>query len=376
MSTRRAQEPRTRSPRTARIRSASRSNRAGQAGSYGARRMVVGVDRQLADRDGLQLLVADGRLRSTWFVGHRSSRRRHGPAWRAYRDPAGRADPRGSMSAADASERSHRGLVQRFAKPPCGVTCIEGSNPSLSATRSGIACARSSVDRALGCGPKGREFESRRARQSPFGSAEIDARHPRRRSTAVRSAVLDSQPWSRTCWPVRRMGNHGRDRPAPACHPRCNARMASGMPRRCAAQSLSGVSTTSRGRPHLDLPPTSYRGSGSHASTCRRISVGVQSAAARAGRSSSEDRRSDTVEPPQPRLQQPDAGQLRPQVRLRRHGPLGPGRHVRDAPELGLRFDAGVARHDLDGVRSTREGRGDGPLARSPRHVAQPGTYD
>ena len=34
---------------------------------------------------------------------------------------------------ADASERSHRGLVQRFAKPPCGVTCIEGSNPSLSA---------------------------------------------------------------------------------------------------------------------------------------------------------------------------------------------------------------------------------------------------
>ena len=30
-------------------------------------------------------------------------------------------------------ERSHRGLVQRFAKPPGGVTCLEGSNPSLSA---------------------------------------------------------------------------------------------------------------------------------------------------------------------------------------------------------------------------------------------------
>ena len=164
------------------------------------------------------------------------------------------------MVAFGRSERSHRGLVQRFAKPPCGVTCIEGSNPSLSATalrdprplgalagpllahapsgalapvlrrrlpighvsvprrtgsddppsrrtpchrthlavprpqmpatsaasrlggglrhgrgtlrrvralRSRTACARSSVDRALGCGPKGREFESRRARHLP-----------------------------------------------------------------------------------------------------------------------------------------------------------------------------------------------------------------
>ena len=55
--------------------------------------------------------------------------------------------------------------MQRFAKPPCGVTCFEGSNPSLSASPRSIACARSSVDRALGCGPKGRGFESRRARQ-------------------------------------------------------------------------------------------------------------------------------------------------------------------------------------------------------------------
>ena len=39
------------------------------------------------------------------------------------------------IPAAVATERSHRGLVQRFAKPPCGVTCIEGSNPSLSASR-------------------------------------------------------------------------------------------------------------------------------------------------------------------------------------------------------------------------------------------------
>ena len=42
---------------------------------------------------------------------------------------------RDSVVAFGRSERSHRGLVQRFAKPPCGVTCIEGSNPSLSATR-------------------------------------------------------------------------------------------------------------------------------------------------------------------------------------------------------------------------------------------------
>ena len=31
------------------------------------------------------------------------------------------------------AERSHRGLVRRFAKPLSGVTCSEGSNPSLSA---------------------------------------------------------------------------------------------------------------------------------------------------------------------------------------------------------------------------------------------------
>src|SRR3954466_16275958 len=31
-------------------------------------------------------------------------------------------------------ERSHRGLVRRFAKPLSGVSCSEGSNPSLSAS--------------------------------------------------------------------------------------------------------------------------------------------------------------------------------------------------------------------------------------------------
>ena len=36
-------------------------------------------------------------------------------------------------------ERSHRGLVRRFAKPLSGVTCFEGSNPSLSAMRAPVA---------------------------------------------------------------------------------------------------------------------------------------------------------------------------------------------------------------------------------------------
>ena len=39
-----------------------------------------------------------------------------------------------NVSCSTDRERSHRGLVQRFAKPPGGVTCLEGSNPSLSAT--------------------------------------------------------------------------------------------------------------------------------------------------------------------------------------------------------------------------------------------------
>ena len=87
----------------------------------------------------------------------------------------GSSEPHDRIPAAAATERSHSGLVQRFAKPPCGVTCIEGSNPSLSASPA-ISCARSSADRALGCGPKGRGFESRRARHSRSND-------PRRRVT-------------------------------------------------------------------------------------------------------------------------------------------------------------------------------------------------
>ncbi len=40
----------------------------------------------------------------------------------------------GRIGLAAPTERSHSGLVQRFAKPPSGVTCFEGSNPSLSAS--------------------------------------------------------------------------------------------------------------------------------------------------------------------------------------------------------------------------------------------------
>ncbi len=47
--------------------------------------------------------------------------------------PAGAARSPCYSGARGSGERSHRGLVQRFAKPPSGVTCFEGSNPSLSA---------------------------------------------------------------------------------------------------------------------------------------------------------------------------------------------------------------------------------------------------
>ena len=91
-------------------------------------------------------------------------------------------------------ERSHRGLVQRFAKPPSGVTCFEGSNPSLSAiSRSAgpIACARSSADRASGCGPEGRGFESRRARHPSCLRIDLDDRE---RAVPPARAAASSRP--------------------------------------------------------------------------------------------------------------------------------------------------------------------------------------
>ena len=99
------------------------------------------------------------------------------------------------IPAAVSTERSHRGLVQRFAKPPCGVTCIEGSNPSLSASLP-ASCARSSADRALGCGPKGRGFESRRARQliveNPASSGPVGFREGRLGGLATNDSARHS----------------------------------------------------------------------------------------------------------------------------------------------------------------------------------------
>ncbi len=48
--------------------------------------------------------------------------------------PAATTAGHARIPAAVTLERSHSGLVQRFAKPPGGVTCLEGSNPSLSAS--------------------------------------------------------------------------------------------------------------------------------------------------------------------------------------------------------------------------------------------------
>ena len=141
---------------------------------------------------------------------------RDGPDLRSGEDPVVAFGP-------PRTERSHRGLVRRFAKPLSGVTCFEGSNPSLSASTPLAARARSSADRASGCGPEGREFESRRARQprsnadptlqavadTPISAASavrtrVAALGPPR-STATRAGTVD--PCSVLAYvPVRRGG--------------------------------------------------------------------------------------------------------------------------------------------------------------------------
>ena len=75
------------------------------------------IDGAHRSRDGSARAVERQSRRPARATGRRS----RGPCW--YHPPA-------------RTERSHRGLVQRFAKPPSGVTCSEGSNPSLSATTS------------------------------------------------------------------------------------------------------------------------------------------------------------------------------------------------------------------------------------------------
>ncbi len=61
-------------------------------------------------------------------------RARGAPAAGSLARAAGRAGPAWARATIRPLERSHSGLVQRFAKPPSGVTCSEGSNPSLSAS--------------------------------------------------------------------------------------------------------------------------------------------------------------------------------------------------------------------------------------------------
>ena len=119
--------------------------------------------------------------------------------------------------------------MQRFAKPPSGVTCFEGSNPSLSAIHPRSNCARSSVDRASGCGPEGRGFESRRARHLPTA----DGRGVR---WALRSSLTGLEARSLRCSlppsPRPPPAGPGQHSCAVACAPRSRAF----EPARCGAR--------------------------------------------------------------------------------------------------------------------------------------------
>ena len=67
------------------------------------------------------------------------------------------------LSSAAAWERSHSGLVRRFAKPLKGVSSSEGSNPSLSASALGVVPVAQWIERQV-ADLKVVRFESRRAR--------------------------------------------------------------------------------------------------------------------------------------------------------------------------------------------------------------------
>ena len=100
------------------------------------------------------------------------------------------------------TERSHRGLVRRFAKPLWGNLLRGFESPPLrqSFRRISASCARSSADRASGCGPEGRGFESRRARH--LSSRPAHDPTPAQASSAVSSALrrlrtrIGSASWS------------------------------------------------------------------------------------------------------------------------------------------------------------------------------------
>ena len=66
------------------------------------------------------------------------------------------------LSSAPLAERSHSGLVRRFAKPLKGVSSSEGSNPSLSAIAASHVPVAQWIERqvadlkAVGSSPAGR----------------------------------------------------------------------------------------------------------------------------------------------------------------------------------------------------------------------------
>ena len=108
-------------------------------------------------------------------------------------------------------------------------------------------CARSSVDRALGCGPKGREFESRRARQNHKARAKphglLTEERPGRRDPTnflnglvERDRALDEKQ--------HELSSLRRRRPGSGCRP--SSRSPSVVHRTGRSLSLSGSITSSR----------------------------------------------------------------------------------------------------------------------------------
>ena len=78
-------------------------------------------------------------------------------------------------------------------------------------------CARSSADRALGCGPKGRGFESRRARQHP-GTEPSSGPRARRTFPAV-TARLDARRGRGGCVPAPSAEVYRAVSPSPTIRP-------------------------------------------------------------------------------------------------------------------------------------------------------------
>jgi hypothetical protein len=130
--------------------------------------------------------------------------------------------------------------VRRFAKPLKGVNLFRGFESLPLRHRSArdrVTGARSSVDRALGCGPKGRRFESSRARQhlstkeAPAGASRrvwwVEWSQNGHKTTASSTSGdprrgIGLHPWHRMRVQVERHG-HGRVTKALLNHLRVDA---------------------------------------------------------------------------------------------------------------------------------------------------------